>query len=64
MFEFGARFSNDFYIKVALDETDPNENTVTVETVIEGEPVVVTGAITWDDSEDDGDGDGDGDGLS
>ena len=51
MLEFGAKFSNDFYIKVAIDPTDTTENVVTVETIVEGEPVVITGAITWDDGE-------------
>ena len=46
MLEFGARFSDDFYIKVAVAE-DLSESSVTVETVAEGEPVVTTGAITW-----------------
>lgn len=48
MLEFGARFSNDFYIKVAVEE-DLSDSAVTVETIVEGEPVVTTGAITWDE---------------
>ncbi len=50
MLEFGARFSNDFYIKVSVEE-DLSESAVTVETIVEGEPVVTTGAITWTDGE-------------
>ena len=50
MLEFGARFSDDFYIKAAVEE-DLSESAVTVETIVEGEPVVTTGAITWDDGE-------------
>lgn len=50
MLEFGARFSDDFYIKVAVEE-DLSESSVTVEAIVEGEPVVTTGAITWDDGE-------------
>lgn len=50
MLEFGARFSNDFYIKVAVED-DLSESAVTVETIVEGEPVVTTGTITWDDGE-------------
>ena len=46
MLEFGARFSDDFYIKVAVKE-DLSESAVTVETIVEGVPVVTTGAITW-----------------
>ena len=46
MLEFGARFSNDFYIKVAVED-DLSESAVTVEQIVEGEPVVTTGAITW-----------------
>lgn len=48
MLEFGARFSNDFYIKVAIKD-DLSESAVTVETIVEGEPVVTTGTITWND---------------
>lgn len=48
MLEFGARFSNDFYIKVAIKD-DLSDSVVTVETIVEGAPVVTTGAITWDD---------------
>lgn len=46
MLEFGARFANDFYIKVAVVD-DLSESSVTVETIVEGEPVVTTGTITW-----------------
>lgn len=48
MLEFGARFADDFYIKVSVKE-DLSESAVTVETIVEGEPVVTTGAITWDE---------------
>ena len=50
MLEFGARFSNDFYIKVAVED-DLSESSVTVETIVEGEPVVTTGSITFDEGE-------------
>ena len=46
MLEFGARFSDDFYIKVAVED-DLSDSSVTVETIVEGEPVVTPGAITW-----------------
>ena len=49
MLEFGARFSNDFYIKVSVKE-DLSESSVTVETIVEGEPVVNTGSITWSEA--------------
>lgn len=50
MLEFGARFSNDFYIKVAVED-DLSKSSVTVETIVEGEPVVTTGTITWSEGE-------------
>ena len=49
MLEFGARFSDKFYIKVAVEE-DLSESSVTVETIVEGEPVIRTGAITWSEA--------------
>ena len=48
MVEVGARFANDLYIKTSLDPSD-NTCVVTLETVVEGEPVVATGTVTWDD---------------
>lgn len=48
MLEFGARFSDDFYIKVAVED-DLSDSAVTVETIVEGETVVTTGTITWDE---------------
>lgn len=48
MLEFGARFSDDFYIKVAV-ENDLSDSSVIVEAIVEGEPVVTTGSITWSD---------------
>lgn len=50
MLEFGIRLTNDFYIKVAI-ENDLSESVVTVETLEEGEPVITTGTITWNDGE-------------
>jgi len=49
MLEFGARFSDEFYIKVAVEE-DLSESSVTVEKIVEGEPVVTTGTITWSEA--------------
>lgn len=46
MLEFGARFSNGFYIKVAVEE-DLSESLVTVETIDEGGEATTTGTITW-----------------
>lgn len=48
MLETGARFSNEFYIKTSFDPEDGN-CTVTVEEVVEGEPAVKTGSVTWDE---------------
>lgn len=57
MDSFGARFSEAKYIKVDIDfETGENEVTMVVE--VDGAPVTVTGAITWDEVDGDGDGDG------
>ena len=50
MLEFGARFSDEFYIKVAVKE-DLSESSVTVEKIVEGEPVVTAGTITWSEGE-------------
>ena len=50
MLELGARFTNDFYIKVAVEE-DLSESVVTVEKIVEGETVVTTGTITWSEGE-------------
>lgn len=51
MLEVGARFANDFYVKVGIDPEDETNNFVLVETVTEGNPTTVTGTITWDDGE-------------
>lgn len=49
MLEFGARFTDTFYVKVGINEEDTTENFVIVETVDgDGEPFTVVGAITWD----------------
>ena len=48
MLEVGARFANDLYIKTSLDPSDDSCD-VTLETVVEGETVVKTGSVTWDD---------------
>ena len=51
MLEVGARFANDMYLKTSLDPSD-GTCVVTIETIVEGEKVVATGSVTWD--EDDG----------
>ena len=48
MFSFGARFTDDFYIKVDV-ASDLSTSVVTCLTEEEGEPVTVTGEITWDE---------------
>lgn len=48
MLEVGARFANDIYIKTSLDTSDDSCD-VTLEAIVEGEKVVKTGSVTWDD---------------
>lgn len=50
MKSFGARFSEEEYIKVDID-FGSGENVVTMITETDGTPVTVTGAITWDEGE-------------
>ena len=49
-YAFGARFSETYYVHTEIDP-DTAECTVTVETVADGVPVVVTGEVTWDEDE-------------
>ena len=46
----GARFSETLYVHTEFDP-ETTECTVTVETVEDGVPVVTTGAVTWEDGE-------------
>ena len=48
MLEMGARFTNDFYVKLSIDPSD-GTCTVEVEQSIEGEKHVLTGTVTWDE---------------
>lgn len=50
MDSFGARFSEAKYIKVDID-FESGENEVTMVTDVDGTPMTVTGAITWDEGE-------------
>lgn len=50
MDSFGARFSEDKYIKVDID-FESGDNTVTMEIVLDDTPLTVTGAIAWDGGE-------------
>lgn len=50
MKSFGARFSEEEYIKVDID-FESRENVVTLITETDGTPVTITGAITWDEGE-------------
>ena len=59
MSSFGARFNETDYIKVDIDFST-GENEVIMTTEADGTPVTVTGAITWDEVDDDEDGNGDG----
>lgn len=52
MLEFGARFTDTFYVKVGINGEDPTENFVIIETFDgDGDPLTLEGAITWDDGE-------------
>ena len=57
MASFGARFNETDYIMVDIDFST-GENEVIMTTEAEGSPVTVTGAITWDEVDDDADSDG------
>lgn len=59
MASFGARFNETDYIKVDIDFST-GETAVIMTTEVEGTPVTVTGAITWDEADGEVDGDGDG----
>ena len=49
MLEFGARFTDTFYVKVGINGEDPKENFVIIETVDgDGDPVTIEATITWD----------------
>ena len=50
MASFGARFSEEQYIKVDID-FDSGDNEVTLEANFEGTPITLTGAITWEEGE-------------
>ena len=47
MDSFGARFSEENYIKVDID-FDSGDNVVTMTASPEGTPMTVTGTINWD----------------
>lgn len=49
MVETGARFNDNFYIKIAVDPEDRDETAVTVETIVDGVTEVMTGTVTWDE---------------
>lgn len=50
MDSFGARFSEEKYIKVDID-FGSGENVVTMITETDGTPVTTTGTITWESGE-------------
>ena len=50
MDSFGARFSEEKYIKVDID-FETGENVVTKITETDGTPITVTGEITWESGE-------------
>ncbi len=47
MVSFGARFSEEKYIKVDID-FESGDNVVTMTASTEGTPMTVTGTINWD----------------
>ena len=51
MDSFGARFSEAKYIKVDIDFSS-GENEVTMVMEVDGTPLTVTGAISWDEAND------------
>ena len=57
MASFGARFNETDYIRVDIDFSS-GESAVIMTTEVEGTPVTVTGAISWDELVGDGNGDG------
>ena len=62
VYSCGARFNEDFYVKVDVDTEDPSAWVVTAIISEDGTPFTITGSVTWDESDGDGDGDGDSDG--
>lgn len=48
MLECGARFTNELYVKTMYD-VESGDAVVEVETVEDGEPVIKTGTVTWDE---------------
>lgn len=51
MFECGARFNNGYYIKVSINPANKTDNEVVVEQIVDGEKIVATGTITFNDGE-------------
>ena len=51
---FGARFNEDFYVKVDADTEDPSAWVVTAIISDDGTPVTITGTVTWDEGNGDG----------
>ena len=51
MYEIGARFANNFYIKTSIDP-DSGDCYVNVEMITdEGVTITVSGQVTWDEGE-------------
>ncbi len=50
MDSFGARFSEEKYIRVDID-FETSENVVTMITETDGTPVTTTGTITWSEGD-------------
>ena len=56
VYSFGARFNDNFYVKVDADTEDPTAWIVTAIMSEDDTPVTITGTVTWDESDGDGDG--------
>ena len=47
MLECGARFNEEYYIKVSIDPEDRTNNHVIIEQIVDGEKIVRNGTITF-----------------
>ena len=51
MFEMGARFTNNLYIKLSYDLDSDNCDVAIITINDDNENVVITGSVTWDEDE-------------
>ena len=52
MLQTGARFADNFYVTTAIDPSN-GDCSVAVEMVVEGEKVLLTGSVVWDEPDGD-----------